>query len=134
VPVSKDHVGNIKVEALDDLILEVVETRTFQNDADDKLSDQEREDLALYLAKNPEVGVVIPGAGGIRKVRWAGSGRGKRGGYRVIYYYLSPHVPLFLLALYAKAERIDLTADDRRLLGRLVEDLVREYSGSDGAD
>ena len=64
----------------------VVETRPFIEDVARCLQDDECEEFIEYIARNPTVGVLIPGTGGVRKVRWRASGRGKRGGARIIYY------------------------------------------------
>jgi len=65
-------------------------------------SDEEYIRLQLELIKNPETGPVIPGSGGVRKLRWAASGRGKRGGYRVIYFVRRPKGVIWMLTIYPK--------------------------------
>jgi hypothetical protein len=70
---------------------------------------------------------LVPGAGGIRKLRWGLEGRGKRGGARVIYFFASSDVPLFALTMFAKNERADLTQDDRNAFRRLTKALVETY-------
>lgn len=57
---------------------------------------------------------MIPGTGGVRKLRWARSGSGKRGGVRVVYFYYRPDCPLYLLLAYAKAQATDLSADEKK--------------------
>lgn len=71
----------------------VVETPFFLRKISSLLDDDERSKLVAFLGMNPESGDVIPETGGVRKLRWAGSGRGKRGGTRVIYYYHSENLP-----------------------------------------
>ena len=88
----------------------VIETKAYTAVADKLLSEDERARIAVTLAHHPTAGTVIPGGNGIRKLRVALEGRGKRGGARVIYYYHDEDVPLFLLHLFAKNEREDLTA------------------------
>jgi mRNA-degrading endonuclease RelE of RelBE toxin-antitoxin system len=78
--------------------------------------------LQLRLAADPEVGVLIPGTGGLRKIRWRGSGRGKRGGVRVIYYWAGAHDTILLLMMFAKNERSDLTREQKAILRRIVEE------------
>ena len=78
-----------------------------------------------FIAANPEAGDVIPETGGVRKVRWSRSGTGKRGGARVIYFYHSGSRPLYLLLVYAKARREDLTPDEKRLVRKLAAMLKR---------
>jgi mRNA-degrading endonuclease RelE of RelBE toxin-antitoxin system len=66
-------------------------------------------------------GAVIPGSGGLRKVRWSPAGRGKRGGVRVIYYWAVAQERILMLLVYSKNERDDLSADQMRILRRVVE-------------
>ena len=103
----------------------VVEMPTFATDARRLLSEDERHALIDRLAHNPQEGVVIPAGGGVRKTRVGLGSRGKRGGGRVIYFYRDPEMPLFLLALYAKNEKADLSAKEKALWRSLVKELVR---------
>ncbi len=105
----------------------VVETPTFLREAASILSDSERAELAGAVAANPELGNVMPGTGGVRKLRWAAKGKGKRGGVRVIYYYHSESLPLFLLNLFAKSEKVNLTKAERNEMKKLVPRLVVAY-------
>jgi mRNA-degrading endonuclease RelE of RelBE toxin-antitoxin system len=99
-------------------MIAVVETEEFLADVKGVLSEDEHDDLILYVALHPEVGDVIPGTGGLRKLRWAAKGRGKRGGSRVIYYFHDIHVPLFLMAIFAKNVQADLSTRQRNALTR----------------
>lgn len=85
------------------------------------MSEEEISALVDVLAYNPEAGALIRGTGGLRKLRVATQGRGKRGGGRVIYYYHSEAMPLYLLLAYSKSERDDLTAAQRKALMAVVE-------------
>jgi mRNA-degrading endonuclease RelE of RelBE toxin-antitoxin system len=105
--------------------LTVVELAPFV--AADLWSDDDRASFVDWIARNPLAGAIIPGSGGLRKLRWAMSGRGKRGGARVIYYYHDDGMPLFLLTAYAKSARADLSADERRRCAALVDLIRREY-------
>jgi mRNA-degrading endonuclease RelE of RelBE toxin-antitoxin system len=97
------------------------ETNVFTRQITDLISDDELSALEWTLMANPERGDLIRGSGGLRKIRWAGSGRGKRGGMRVIYYWYVPgSIILFLLA-HPKNEQDDLTADQIKLLKNLVK-------------
>jgi hypothetical protein len=78
-------------------------------------------ELQATLLLDPEAGVVIPGTGGIRKIRIAASGRGKRGGARVIYYRFVDESHIGMLFVYAKNERDDLTAAEKKVLAGIVE-------------
>jgi len=88
------------------------------------MSEAEREAVVDLLAASPDVGDVIPGTGGLRKVRVPLAGRGKRGGARVIYYLYDQTLPIYLLLAYAKNERDDLSAEQKTILRRLVEAIV----------
>ena len=92
----------------------VAETQAFARAAEKIWSEDERAALVDYLAHNPEAGDVIPGTGGVRKLRWARSGSGKRGGARVVYFYYRPDCLLYLLLVYAKAQATDLSADEKK--------------------
>ncbi len=83
--------------------------------------------LVDYLAYNPSAGAVIPGTGGIRKLRWGLEGRGKRGGARVIYFFHNIEMPLFLLTAYAKNERDDLNHADYTSFQQLTQMLIHSY-------
>lgn len=103
----------------------VVETPEFLSATRKLMDEGERALLVDYLAWNPTAGDLIPGTGGVRKLRWALEGRGKRGGARVVYFHHDADMPLFMLTAYAKNERADLSQQDRndfkRLTGFLVE-------------
>lgn len=104
-----------------------VETARFLKDAKPLMSDLEREELVMFVGANPEAGEIIPETGGVRKIRWALAGRGKRGGARVIYYYHNQRLPLFLLAVYGKNEKANLSKAERNAMKRLVPVLVAGY-------
>jgi hypothetical protein len=90
----------------------VAETPTFIKQAKALFSDDEKQALIDFLATNPLAGDEIPGAGGVRKVRFAFGGKGKRGGARIIYYWYSDDAPIYALLAYGKNEKVNLTADD----------------------
>jgi mRNA-degrading endonuclease RelE of RelBE toxin-antitoxin system len=83
----------------------VIETPTFQKQADKIWTEAERLDFVTWIAQNPLAGDVIPNADGARKVRWSISGKGKRGGVRVIYFNLSEQGIIYLITLYQKSEQ-----------------------------
>ncbi len=105
----------------------VVETPGFLRDSALALTEQERSDLVSYLAANPEAGDIIPDTGGARKVRWRAKGRGKRGGARAIYYYHDQSLPLFLLSVFAKNEKTNLTKAERNEMKELLPRLIAGY-------
>lgn len=78
------------------------------------------------IAADPLAAPIIPGTGGIRKMRWAGSGRGKRGGIRTIYFHYSDMATIYLLTIYAKADREDLRPGDLKAWARLVAAIRKE--------
>jgi hypothetical protein len=90
----------------------VIETPTFQKQADAIWTTQEREAFIDFIAENPDAGDVIPGADGARKVRWQRQGTGKRGGARVIYFHLVGDELVLLVMVYAKAERTTVKPKD----------------------
>jgi hypothetical protein len=102
------------------LLLTVVETPTFLRQSERIWTDEERAELVDHMARNPESGVVIPDTNGVRKMRWSRQGSGKRGGTRVIYFYHRPDAPLYLLLAYAKAQREDMTQDEKRAVAELA--------------
>jgi hypothetical protein len=83
-------------------MLTFIETKLFTKLVQEYLSDDEYGDLQQALVTNPEAGDVIPGSGGVRKLRWSVAGRGKRGGIRVIYYLRSRQGQIWMLTMYAK--------------------------------
>lgn len=93
-----------------------VETSIFTRRVNDYLDDEEYGRLQGFLTMQPQSGKVIQGTGGIRKLRWAGSGRGKRGGLRVVYYWWVAKDRISMLTVYPKNERDDLTAEQLRQL------------------
>ena len=97
------------------------ETERFVKSVEKLLGSEMLSELQLYLCQYPEDGVIIPASGRIRKLRWAASGRGKRGGARVIYYFANSAGRIFLLDIYAKNEQENLSADKLKDLKEAVE-------------
>ena len=98
-----------------------VEAPLFTHLVHDYLSDDEYSALQWALAMRPGAGKVIPGSGGIRKLRWAGKGHGKRGGLRVIYYWRDRKGEIWLLTIYAKNEAEDLPLAVIKALRKEIE-------------
>lgn len=106
----------------------VVETPAYVADAKAAgLTETERAALVEMVAKQPRAGDEIPGTGGARKVRVAGRGKGKSGGYRVITFYSGEDGPVFLLTLYSKGKKANLSKAERNELKTVLADIVREY-------
>ncbi len=91
------------------------------------MSDLAREEFVAFVGMNPKAGEIVPETGGVRKVRWALPGRGKRGGARVIYYYHNERLPVFLLAAYSKSEKANLSRAERNTIKRLIPLLMAGY-------
>src|SRR5438309_8071607 len=95
--------------------ISVVETPEFLSATRKLMSDKERALLVDYLAYNPTAGDLIPGTGGVRKLRWGLEGRRKRGGATIIHFFHSSRLPLFLLTAFAKNERTDISGRSKQL-------------------
>lgn len=99
-----------------------VETPAFTADVKTLLPDDSYAQLQRELIARPTAGDLIPGTGGLRKIRWRLPGQGKRGGARVIYYWFTLQSRILLLAIYGKGTKDDLTAAEKRLLRKIVEE------------
>lgn len=108
-------------------LMTVTETPLFLRQAAGLWSDADRHAFVDFIAANPEAGDVIPDSGGIRKVRWTRPGMGKRGGVRVIYFYHDDAMPLYLLLIYAKAQRENWTQDEKQRAQTLTTRLKQEH-------
>ena len=101
-------------------VMVFIEVSTFQRSAAKLLDEDDLAALQTLLLLHPDAGAVIPGTGGLRKVRVPAKGRGKRGGGRVIYYWVTADARIFLLYAYAKNERTDLTPRQAKLFREIV--------------
>ena len=102
----------------------VAELPEFMRTAGKLLTDAERLDVVRYLSEHPKSGDLMEGTGGVRKLRWGRGGQGKSGGVRVIYYFYDENMPLYLLTLFAKGDKANLTKAERNELAELVDLLV----------
>ncbi len=102
--------------------MEFIETSIFTKLISKLISNKEYHLLQLHLSIRPEAGDIIKGSGGIRKIRWSGSGRGKRGGIRVIYYFINNDDQIYMLFAYPKNKKDDLSEDQLKQLKKLVEE------------
>lgn len=102
-------------------LITFIETPIFTEDVTKLLSEESYSDLQQYLAKHPTAGTVITDTGGLRKVRWGVEGKGKRGGTRIIYYYLSSRAQIRLLFIYKKGTQENLTEKQKQVLRKLNE-------------
>lgn len=105
----------------------IVELPEFQRRAQALLSDFERQGIINYLAEHPQSGAIMQGTGGIRKLRWASGAKGKSSGVRVIYYFHNASIPLFLLTVFGKNEKANLTKAERNELAKFTGILAKNY-------
>ncbi len=103
----------------------VVETAHFARRAEKRMSAQERSDMITAIAHNPEIGAYL--AGGLRKARFAAGSKGKSGGVRIVYYFHNEGAPIFLLEVFAKNERDNLTKAELADLAKLAKRLPETY-------
>lgn len=100
----------------------IIETSIFTRQVQELLTDDEYRSLQQVLVERPEIGSVIVGSGGLRKVRWGIQGRGKRGGVRVIYYWAVTPEQLLMLFIYPKSERADLSPNQIKTLRKIIKE------------
>lgn len=106
----------------------ICETHAFQRSAAEAgMTRDEIDAFVDVLAANPDAGDLMQGTGGCRKLRVAGKGKGKSGGYRVITFFSGPEMPVFLLTVFAKGERANLSASERNALAKLADALTKQY-------
>jgi hypothetical protein len=112
-------------------MITIVELPEFLRRSSKRLKSSDRQSIINYLASHPKSGDLVKGTGGIRKLRWAASGKGKSGGFRVVYYYHNKSMPLFLLTVFSKGEKANLSKGERNELATFTSLLVKNYGGSD---
>lgn len=105
-------------------MITIADTPPYVKKALKLLSSTERNELISYLSLHPKEGVVIEGSGGIRKLRWARGASGKSGDVRVIYYYYNDSMLLYLIALFAKNEKTNISTQEKTMLKKLTKQLV----------
>ncbi len=108
-------------------MITIVEVEPFFRQARQIWSEEELDVLKDHLARYPNEGEIMRGTGGVRKFRWGVEGSGKRGGGRVIYYYHSSRMPLFLLIAYMKNTTSDLTKAQQKAMAKLITVLLAQY-------
>lgn len=107
-------------------LITIIEFSPFLSQVGICITSDERDELIEFLARNPLAGDEISGTGGVRKLRWAGKGKGKRGGLRAIYYFCNESAPIFLLTVYGKGVQEDLTPDQKNKISALAKVLKIE--------
>ncbi len=109
----------------------VIETRSYLAQAADLgLSEDELKEIADFFANEPDAGELVKGTGGARKARVAGRGKGKSGGYRVTAFYVAEDVPVFLLDIFSKGDKENLTKAERNEVEKYLEGLIDDYRKS----
>jgi len=107
----------------------IVELPEFVKRSDKLLSESERTSIINYLASHPASGNIMQGTGGIRKLRWSAHGKGKSGGVRVIYYYHHEFIPIFVLTVFGKGEKSNLSKSECNDLAKITSLIVKNYGG-----
>lgn len=105
----------------------IVELPEYKKRVEKLLFEDENKQIISYLAEHPKAGALMQGTGGVRKLRWAKEGGGKSGGVRVIYYYHSEEIPLFMLSLFGKNEKANLSKAECNALSKLTKILADSY-------
>jgi len=103
--------------------MEFIEAPAFTRHLPGYLSEEGYQELQARLAANPEMGDLMPGTGGFRKLRWADvrRGKGRRGGLRIVYYHFASDHQIWLMTLYDKGEAVDLTGREKKALKAAIE-------------
>ena len=106
----------------------VLEFDEFASKADKCMGFQIKQNFISYIAENPEKGDLIPGGGGIRKIRWQSKpSTGKSGGVRIIYYYYNNSMPIFLITVYPKSKKENISQEEKNIMNKLCKRLVLSY-------
>lgn len=112
----------------------VVETKSFIGAASDcGISDEDRHKIVTFVAENPDAGDVIKGTGGARKIRFGHKNKGKSGGVRVVTYFDGEDIPVFLLDVFEKGDRINLSQAERNELRAILGDMAQHYRAANKA-
>jgi hypothetical protein len=111
------------------VIAEIVSLSGYESQASALLNEEERMAMEFYIACAPEGHPGIPGAGGFRKARWARRGKGKSGGFRVVYFFLAKPGRIYMAAIYAKSRKETLSAADQNVLARLAAQIKKATKG-----
>ncbi len=113
-------------------MITIIEFSGFLSQVGSSISSDERDEFINFIARNPEVGDIISGTGGVRKVRWGSKNKGKSGGLRVIYYFYDELAPIFLLTVYGKGEQENLTSEQKKqisVLAQILKDECKQRRG-----
>ncbi|MBR9910789.1 MAG: type II toxin-antitoxin system RelE/ParE family toxin [Gammaproteobacteria bacterium] len=110
----------------------IVELPEFIKRSSNLLKTEEKASIINYLAVHPQSGDLLQGTGGIRKLRWSAQGKGKSGGVRIIYYFHDGTMPLFLLTVFGKGEKANISKAERNELAKITSLLLKHYGGTNG--
>jgi mRNA-degrading endonuclease RelE of RelBE toxin-antitoxin system len=111
------------------VIAEIVSLPGYESQASALLNEEERMAMEFFIACAPEGHPVIPGTGGFRKARWAQLGKGKSGGVRLVYFFLSEPGRIYMASIYAKSRKETLSAADRNVLAKLASQIKKAAKG-----
>jgi len=111
------------------VIAEIVSLSAYESQVSALLNEEEQMAMEFFIACAPEVHPVIPGSGGFRKARWARQGKGKSGGFRVVYFFLVEPRRIYMAAIYAKSQRENLSASDQNVLVKLAAQIKKTAKG-----
>jgi hypothetical protein len=111
------------------VIAEIVSLSGYESQISALMDEEERAAMEFFIACAPEAHPVIPGDGGFRKARWARSGRGKSGGFRVVYFFLAEPGRVYMASVYAKSRKQTLSPADRNVLAKLAAQIKRAVKG-----
>lgn len=105
--------------------MKFIETPIFSKEVQTLLKDDEYKSLQVALLLRPEQGSIMPKSGGLRKVRWSSKGKGKQGGLRVIYYWDNKTESFYMLLIYSKSKKDDLSPDQLQILSQIVKEELK---------
>jgi hypothetical protein len=115
------------VETDSSILITVVELPTYERRILKLLSEDERQRIINHLAANPMSGDLVPGGGGIRKLRWGIAGRGKSGGIRLIHFFADTYTPVFLIDVFAKNEKANYSDAELAMVREMAKRLISSY-------
>jgi mRNA-degrading endonuclease RelE of RelBE toxin-antitoxin system len=108
------------------VIAEIVSLPRYESQVAALMSEEERTAMEYFIACDPEDNPVIPGTGGFRKARWHRTGQGKSGGFRVIYYFISPPGRIYMASIFAKSRKQNISAADQNILAKIAAAIKKE--------
>ncbi|WP_426034189.1 addiction module toxin RelE [Cypionkella sp. TWP1-2-1b2] len=112
----------------DNYPITIAELTHVRRELDSVLTEDEKDRMIDWLALNPTAGDIIVATNGVRKCRWSYGRQGKRGGLRILYYFRDLNMPIYILAVYKKNEKLSITAGEKQMMRKLVEELVDVYA------